>query len=100
MKLLAQGENWTKFFKLASSLYFLKWVILLQALSAVIGAGLVFAFTAFFVYEQYETEIDALAAHLFSTTRGFFMRNLPASLSSYFRHNSDRQNGYAVNEKM
>ncbi|XP_065869157.1 3beta-hydroxysteroid-dehydrogenase/decarboxylase isoform X2 [Euphorbia lathyris] len=59
IELLAQGRDWSEFFKVAVFLYLAKF-ILLQSLTVVIGVALVFSFTAFFVYEQYEFEIDEL----------------------------------------
>ncbi|GKV39200.1 hypothetical protein SLEP1_g47007 [Rubroshorea leprosula] len=50
---------------------------------------LVFAFTAFFIYEQYEFEIDGLAKFLFNSimeSKALLARNLPASVASYL-HN-------------
>ncbi|GLT91653.1 hypothetical protein SLE2022_095290 [Rubroshorea leprosula] len=48
-----------------------------------------FAFTAFFIYEQYEFEIDGLAKFLFNSimeSKALLARNLPASVTSYL-HN-------------
>ncbi|GMY32571.1 3beta-hydroxysteroid-dehydrogenase/ decarboxylase isoform 3 [Fagus crenata] len=88
IRALAQGEDWSNFFKVAVSLYFLK-LILSQSLSVVIGIALVFAFTAFFVYEQYESEIDGFAKVLFNGMKEsmeLLTRNLPASASSFLRN--------------
>ncbi|XP_062173553.1 3beta-hydroxysteroid-dehydrogenase/decarboxylase isoform X2 [Alnus glutinosa] len=81
---LSQGEDWSNFFKVTVSLYFLK--LILRSLTAVIGVALVFAFTVFFVYEQYETEIDGFAKVLFNRieeSMGLLTRNLSASGSSF-----------------
>jgi GH43 family beta-xylosidase len=46
----------------------------------------VFAFTVFFVYDQYETEIDGFAKVLFNRieeSMGLLTRNLSASGSSF-----------------
>ncbi|WCJ41297.1 3-beta hydroxysteroid dehydrogenase/isomerase family protein [Euphorbia peplus] len=59
IELLAQGRDWNEFFKVAIFLYFLKFIVL-RSLTVVIGVALVFSFTAFFFYEQYESEIDGL----------------------------------------
>ena len=48
-------------------------------------AALVFSFTAFFVYEQYESEIDGLGKHLFKSVKelaGLLKKNLPHSVAS------------------
>ncbi|KAE8076553.1 hypothetical protein FH972_015196 [Carpinus fangiana] len=85
---LAQGDDWSYFFKAAVSLYFLK--LILQSLTAVIGVALVFAFTMFFVYEQYEMEIDEFTKVLFNLmeeSMGLLTRNLPASASSFLLNN-------------
>ncbi|KAK4566607.1 hypothetical protein RGQ29_002751 [Quercus rubra] len=90
---LAHGEDWSNFLKVAASLYFLKF--LSQSLSVVIGIALVYAFTAFFVYEQYESEIDGFAKVLFKSIKEsmeLLARNLPATASSFLR-NYDRFHG-------
>ncbi|KAF5465400.1 hypothetical protein F2P56_015413 [Juglans regia] len=97
---LAQGEDWRNFFKVAVSLYFLR-LILLQSLTAVIGVALVFSFTAFFVYEQYESEIDGFVKVLFNSIKGsvgLLTRNLLASLSSFLRNYNSflRNKGHAA----
>ncbi|KAM3750267.1 hypothetical protein ACB098_04G024200 [Castanea mollissima] len=87
---LAHGEDWSNFFKVAAFLYFLKF--LSQSLSVVIGIALAYAFTAFFVYEQYESEIDGFAKVLFNSIKEsmeLLARNLPATASSFLR-NYDR----------
>ncbi|KAK3204383.1 hypothetical protein Dsin_018429 [Dipteronia sinensis] len=81
---LAKGVDWNNFFKVAVSLYFVK-LILSWSSTAVIGVALVLAFTVFFVYEQYELEIDGLAKFLFNyieKSKASLMRNLPASVAS------------------
>ncbi|KAM7266260.1 hypothetical protein ACFE04_004157 [Oxalis oulophora] len=80
IKSMAKGEDWNNFFKVAASLYFLKW-ILAQSLTVAVGVALVFAFTAFFVYEQFEADIDQLAASLFSR-----MKTLPAFVLAFVQN--------------
>ncbi|GAU49291.1 hypothetical protein TSUD_89160 [Trifolium subterraneum] len=83
IKELGQGGDWSTFFKVAAFLYFLK-LVLSKLLTTLIGIGLVFAFMAFFVYEQYESEIDELADFLTTSLKEFMiysMRNLPVSVS-------------------
>ncbi|CAA3029319.1 3beta-hydroxysteroid-dehydrogenase decarboxylase isoform X1 [Olea europaea subsp. europaea] len=59
-RLLAQGEDWCTFLKVSSFFYFCK-LIVPHFLTMAIGIALVVAFTLFFVYEQYEDEIDGMA---------------------------------------
>ncbi|XWS35300.1 hypothetical protein CRYUN_Cryun21dG0114200 [Craigia yunnanensis] len=88
IKLLAKGEDWSKFFKVVVSLFFIK-LILSYPLAVLIGIALVFAFTAFFVYEQYESEIDGLGKVLFcgiTESKELLRRNLPASITSFLQN--------------
>ncbi|XP_028757186.1 3beta-hydroxysteroid-dehydrogenase/decarboxylase isoform X1 [Neltuma alba] len=83
IKILARGSDWSMFFKVAISLLFLK-LILSQFLTSSIGIALVFAFTAFFVYEQYESGIDGTVGALSNCLKKsmtFFTTNLPDSMS-------------------
>lgn len=89
IKSLAQGEDWSLFFKVAVFLYFLR-MIMSHSLTGVIGFGLVLSFTSFFIYEQYEAEIDGLASIVFDATMKLMellMENLPASVSSFLHKN-------------
>lgn len=86
---LAQGEDWYTFFKVAVPLYFFK-LYVLHSLTAAIGVALVLAFTSFFVYEQYEEEIDGIAEFLLNITRAavtLLLRNLPLSVASLLSSN-------------
>ncbi|KAJ9189022.1 hypothetical protein P3X46_000364 [Hevea brasiliensis] len=91
VRLLAQGEDWNKFFKVMFSLYFLK-LILLRSMTLVVGMvgiALVFSFTAFFVYEQYEPEIDGLGKILLDRikeSKRLLMRNLPETVASFLQN--------------
>ncbi|KAI3928220.1 hypothetical protein MKW98_023821 [Papaver atlanticum] len=60
LRSFARGDDWSTFFQVTVSLYLLK-LLLSLSISTVFGLVLVFAFTAFFVYEQYEDEIDRVA---------------------------------------
>ncbi|GKV39217.1 hypothetical protein SLEP1_g47023 [Rubroshorea leprosula] len=85
---LAKGENWNTVFKVAGSLYALKF-LLSYLVTVLAGMILVFAFTAFFIYEQYEFEIGGLAKFLFNSimeSKALLASNLPASVASYL-HN-------------
>uniref|UniRef100_A0A5B6ZX06 Reticulon-like protein n=1 Tax=Davidia involucrata TaxID=16924 RepID=A0A5B6ZX06_DAVIN len=87
-RLLAQGDDWNIFFKVAVSLYFLK-LVFSHSLTVAMGVALVLAFTSFFVYEQYEEEIDGIVKFLFNSmkvTMGLLMRNLPVSVASILRN--------------
>ncbi|KAH7521373.1 3beta-hydroxysteroid-dehydrogenase/decarboxylase [Ziziphus jujuba] len=82
---VAHGQDWKVFLKVVASIYFLK-LILSQFVTTFIGMALVFAFTAFFVYEQYEPEIDGLAKHLINSIKGsaeLLTRILPPSAASF-----------------
>ncbi|XP_011007411.1 PREDICTED: 3beta-hydroxysteroid-dehydrogenase/decarboxylase isoform 3-like isoform X1 [Populus euphratica] len=97
---LAQGEGWNKFFQVVLFLYFVK-RILVESLAVAIGLALVFAFTAFFVYEQYESEIDGLTAMLFSLTKGLLTSYVPASMTSFLQNKGvlRKENGKVVNDE-
>ncbi|EOY04821.1 hypothetical protein QUC31_017074 [Theobroma cacao] len=85
IRLLAKGEDWSNFFKAVVVLYFVM-LILSYSMAVLIGIALVFAFTAFFVYEQYESEIDGLGKVLccgIMGSKGLLMRTLPASITSF-----------------
>ncbi|KAA8531429.1 hypothetical protein F0562_006218 [Nyssa sinensis] len=82
-RLLAQGDDWNIFLKVAVSLYFLK-LTLSHALTMAVGVALVLAFTSFFIYEQYEEEIDGIVKILLNSmkvTMGLLVRNLPISVA-------------------
>ncbi|XAR71111.1 3-beta-hydroxysteroid-4-alpha-carboxylate 3-dehydrogenase (decarboxylating) [Bertholletia excelsa] len=71
-------------------LYFLKFIFNYY-LTEAIGVGLVLAFTAFFVYEQYEQEIDGISTILLNAIKGamwLLIDNLPDSFTSFF-HSRD-----------
>lgn len=88
VRLLARGHDWNKFFKVMSSLYFLK-LILSRSMTVVVGVALVFSFTAFFVYEQYESEIDGLGKLLLNRmkeSKRLLMRSLPETAESFLQN--------------
>ncbi|XP_020218229.1 3beta-hydroxysteroid-dehydrogenase/decarboxylase [Cajanus cajan] len=90
---LAQGDDWSTFFKIAVFLYVLK-LILSKLLTILIGIGLVFSFMAFFVYEQYESEIDGLVDNLFISLKEFMiylMRISPVSISRLQHYEGPRK---------
>ncbi|AES89018.2 putative 3-beta-hydroxysteroid-4-alpha-carboxylate 3-dehydrogenase (decarboxylating) [Medicago truncatula] len=93
IKGLAQGDDWSIFFKVAGFLYLLK-LFLSKLLTTLIGVGLVFAFMVFFVYEQYESEIDGLVDILITISKEFMvylMRNLPVSVSRLLHYGDNFQ---------
>ncbi|XP_021833306.1 3beta-hydroxysteroid-dehydrogenase/decarboxylase isoform X1 [Prunus avium] len=95
MRRLAQGDDWDIFFKFAASLYFLK-LISSQALTVVIGVALVFAFTLFFIYEQYESEIDGFVKLLFNSIMSVFgslRTNVPASVQHFLENHGIWRHG-------
>lgn len=65
---MSQGDDWNLFLKVVFSLYILD-IFFSHYLIAVIGVGLVLAFTLFFVYDQYEEEIEEIAKFLFGTKK-------------------------------
>ncbi|XP_074340702.1 3beta-hydroxysteroid-dehydrogenase/decarboxylase isoform X2 [Apium graveolens] len=84
IRLLDRGQDWNTFFKVLALLCLFKWYVF-QSLTASIGVAIVLAFTLFFVYEQYEEEIDGIAEILLIFTRavmGFLLKNLPVPLAS------------------
>ncbi|KAK7341566.1 hypothetical protein VNO80_24500 [Phaseolus coccineus] len=90
---LAHGEDWSAFFKVAVFLYLLK-MFLSKLLTKLIGIGLVFAFMAFFVYEQYESEVDGVVDILFTSLREFMiylMRISPAFISRLLHYHDNFQ---------
>ncbi|XP_027191591.1 3beta-hydroxysteroid-dehydrogenase/decarboxylase isoform X2 [Cicer arietinum] len=93
IKGLAQGDDWSAFFKVAVFLYLLK-LVLSKLLTTLIGIGLVFAFMVFFVYEQYESEIDGLLDILITCLKEFMiylMRILPVSASRLLHYHDNFQ---------
>ncbi|WOH12490.1 hypothetical protein DCAR_0831994 [Daucus carota subsp. sativus] len=83
IRILAQGQDWNTFFKVVALLYLFKWYVF-HSLTTSIGVAIVLAFTLFFVYEQYEEEIDGIAEILLNLTRaltGFMLKNLPVSVA-------------------
>ncbi|KGN57250.1 3beta-hydroxysteroid-dehydrogenase/decarboxylase [Cucumis sativus] len=82
---LARGEDWNYFLKAVAFLYLLK-LLLARSLTMLLGVGLVFAFTAFFVYEQYEAEIDEFAKFFFigiMELKKLLASHLPTPLMSF-----------------
>ncbi|CAL5211593.1 unnamed protein product [Lathyrus oleraceus] len=93
IKGLAQGDDWSKFFKVAVLIYLLK-LILSKFLTTLIGTGLALAFMVFFVYEQYESEIDGLAGILTTSLKEFtiyLMRNSPLFVSRLLHYGDNFQ---------
>ncbi|KNA19220.1 hypothetical protein SOVF_063540 [Spinacia oleracea] len=84
-KTLAQGDDWSLFLKTAILLCLVKWISLSPTL--LLGAVLVFAFTSFFIYEQYEDELDRLfsvVAIVAKSLLTLLLRSLPPSITSFF----------------
>ncbi|KAK9068067.1 hypothetical protein SSX86_012178 [Deinandra increscens subsp. villosa] len=69
---LAQGRNWSLFFKVVVLLYFLK-LFLVNSFPNSLGIALAFSFIVFFVYEQYEEEIEGLTGILNELTRQYMV---------------------------
>ncbi|KAK8548299.1 hypothetical protein V6N13_054900 [Hibiscus sabdariffa] len=88
IKLLAKGDDWSRFFQVLVFLYFFKWIVS-YSLAVLVGFVLVFAFTAFFVYEQYESVIEGLVAVLLFCvveSKGLIMRTLPDSITAFIQN--------------
>ncbi|XP_021906933.1 3beta-hydroxysteroid-dehydrogenase/decarboxylase isoform X2 [Carica papaya] len=86
---LGRGDDWNNFFKAAVSLYILT-LIATQSFTVVIAVVLAFMFTGFFIYEQYESEIEGLARILvygIIQLKGFIRRGL--QLASTRFHNDE-----------
>ncbi|KAL2920919.1 3beta-hydroxysteroid-dehydrogenase/decarboxylase isoform 3 [Bienertia sinuspersici] len=89
-KTIAQGEDWGLFFKAAILLYTLK--LISQSLALLVGAVLVFAFTSFFIYEQYEDELDQAFRVLVIVAKSLLtllLRSLPPKITSFFSVDDD-----------
>lgn len=61
LKLVAKGDNWNVFIKVAGFLYLVK-LLLPFSFKVLICAGLICLFSFFIIYEQYEGEVDKLVA--------------------------------------
>ncbi|CAI9778216.1 unnamed protein product [Fraxinus pennsylvanica] len=79
-RILAQGNDWSIFLKVSALLYFCK-LMVSHSLIIAIGVALVLAFTLFFVYEQYEGEIDGIVKVVSSRARKEVSK-LPMPLTS------------------
>ncbi|CAI9108697.1 OLC1v1008367C1 [Oldenlandia corymbosa var. corymbosa] len=80
----ARGEDWHTFIMMVALLYSFK-MAATHCLTLSIGCALVVAFNAFFIYEQYEEEIDGVVTSLFIYTRKsgrWLLMNLPRPLAS------------------
>ncbi|XP_074320059.1 3beta-hydroxysteroid-dehydrogenase/decarboxylase [Silene latifolia] len=83
---LAQGEDWSLFLKAAIPLYMLK-MIVSHSVVMLVGAVLIFAFTSFFTYEQYEEEVDNfiwIVVIVAKSSLSLLLRSLPPSITSFF----------------
>ncbi|XP_057958057.1 3beta-hydroxysteroid-dehydrogenase/decarboxylase isoform X2 [Malania oleifera] len=88
IRALAKGNDWNLFLKVAFPLYLLR-IISSYSMAVVVGAVLIIAFTALFIYEQYESEIDGLVEISFNVVKnlsGLLMRNLPAPVVKILRN--------------
>ncbi|CAI9277437.1 unnamed protein product [Lactuca saligna] len=76
---LAQGKDWNLFSKVVASLYLFK-LLIVNSFPNSLGVALAFSFIMFFVYEQYEEEIDGIIGILVELVRQlmvFVMSHLP-----------------------
>ncbi|KVI08200.1 3beta-hydroxysteroid-dehydrogenase/decarboxylase-like isoform X1 [Cynara cardunculus var. scolymus] len=65
---LAEGSDWSLFFKVVVSIYLFK-LLIVNFFPTSLGLGLAFSFILFFVYEQYDVEIDGLIGIVFEIIR-------------------------------
>ncbi|XP_076914455.1 3beta-hydroxysteroid-dehydrogenase/decarboxylase-like [Bidens hawaiensis] len=65
---LARGSDWSLFFKLVVCLYLFK-LLIVNYFPVSFGLALAFSFILFFVYEQYEEEIDGIVGLLYELAR-------------------------------
>lgn len=82
---LYEGEDWNLFFKAALLSYIFK-LSLSSSLPAAVGAGVVLPFMVFFIYEQYEVEIDGISMILVAVGKpaiGLLLSNLPSTVSAF-----------------
>ncbi|KAL9681424.1 hypothetical protein QQ045_013207 [Rhodiola kirilowii] len=89
MKSMGKGEDWSMFFKLVILLYIMK-VSVAKSLTMLIGVALVAAFTVFYVYEQYENEMDGLARISFNIMlklTGLVASKLPPPVIAFLNNN-------------
>lgn len=87
----AQGEDWGLFFKVAVPLYVLK-LIISYSFTSLAGGALIFSFTSFFIYEQYEEEIDCTLQLVVIVAKCSFtllLACLPPHITSFFFDDDD-----------
>lgn len=78
---LARGREWSLFFKVVVSLYLFK-LLFVNSFPASLGIALAFSFIFFFVYEQYEEEIEGLIGILMELVKQSVATRLPLPESS------------------
>ncbi|KAK4782075.1 hypothetical protein SAY86_016177 [Trapa natans] len=83
-RLLARGEDWKIFLKAMTYLCILRFTIAWH-MTLTVGAAIGFSFTSFFIYEQYEAEIDALAKVLLNRMKKL-MRHFPVYVADSSFH--------------
>eukprot|EP01018_Ginkgo_biloba_P015074 Gb_04517 [translate_table: standard] len=86
LRYLAQGKDWNLFLKAMSLFCFLKFLGSFSV-STLVGVGLIFMFTAFYIYEQKEEEIDSLAKAtvvVLLRLKEVIMSKLPSNVTEYF----------------
>nr|GEX06443.1 3-beta hydroxysteroid dehydrogenase/isomerase [Tanacetum cinerariifolium] len=67
-KSLAEGSDWSLFSKVVVSIYIFE-LLVVNNFPTSIGVGLAFSFVFFFIYEQYDVEIDGLVGILVEVMR-------------------------------
>ncbi|KAI3795088.1 hypothetical protein L1987_37732 [Smallanthus sonchifolius] len=65
---LAEGSNWSLFFKVVVAIYLFK-LLVVNNFPTSMGVGLALSFISFLIYEQYDVEIDGIVGLIFEITR-------------------------------
>ncbi|KAI3797974.1 hypothetical protein L1987_33239 [Smallanthus sonchifolius] len=65
---LAEGSNWSLFFKVVVAIYLFK-LLVVNNFPTSMGVGLALSFVSFLIYEQYDVEIDGMVGIIFEITR-------------------------------
>ncbi|KAK9062649.1 hypothetical protein SSX86_019837 [Deinandra increscens subsp. villosa] len=65
---LAEGNNWSLFFKVVFTIYLFK-LLVVNNFPTSLGVGLALSFVFFLIYEQYDVEIDGIVGTIYEITR-------------------------------
>ncbi|KAJ0702776.1 putative 3-beta-hydroxysteroid-4-alpha-carboxylate 3-dehydrogenase (decarboxylating) [Helianthus annuus] len=67
-RILAEGSDWSLFFKVVISIYLFK-LLVVNNFPTSMGVGLAFSFVLCLIYEQYDVEVDGILGIIFEITR-------------------------------